>query len=32
MKDLQLCVHVGVKFLNMEISRCYLANYVKEFY
>ena len=30
MKDLQLYVHVIVKTLNLEISRCYLADYVKE--
>ena len=27
-----LCVHVVVKTLNLEISRCHLADYVKEFY
>ena len=32
MKDLLLRAHVDVKFLNMEISRCYLADHVKEFY
>ena len=32
MKDLLLCVHVGIKTLNLEISRCHLADYVKEFY
>ena len=32
MKDLLLCVHVVVKTFNMEISRCHLADYVKEFY
>ena len=31
-KDLLLCVHVVVKTLNLEISRCHLADYVKEFY
>ena len=30
MKDLLLCVHVVVKTLNLEISRCHLADYVKE--
>ena len=30
MKDLLLCVLVVVKTLNLEISRCYLADYVKE--
>ena len=30
MKDLMLCVHVVVKFGNLEISRCHLADYVKE--
>ena len=30
MKDLLLCVHFGVKTLNFEISRCHLADYVKE--
>ena len=29
MKDLLLCVHVA-KTLNLEISRCHLADYVKE--
>ena len=32
MKDLLLAVHVVVKTLNLEISRCHLADYVKEFY
>ena len=32
MKDLRLCVHVVAKTLNLEISRCHLADYVKEFY
>ena len=32
MKDLLLSVHVAVKTLNLEISRCHLANYIKEFY
>ena len=32
MKDLLLCVHVVVKTLNLEISRCHLADYVKELY
>ena len=30
MKDLLLCVHVVVKTANLEISRCHLADYVKE--
>ena len=30
MTDLLLCVHVVVKTLNFEISRCHLADYVKE--
>ena len=30
MKDLLLRVHVVVKTLNLEISRCHLADYVKE--
>ena len=30
MKELRLCVHVVVKTLNLEISRCHLADYVKE--
>ena len=29
-KDLLLCVHAVVKTLNLEISRCHLADYVKE--
>ena len=32
MKDLLLCVHVVVKTLNLEISRCHLPDYVKELY
>ena len=32
MKDLLLCVHVVLKTLNLEISRCHLADYVKELY
>ena len=32
MKDLLLCVHGVVKTLNLGISRCHLADYVKEFY
>ena len=32
MKDLLLGVHVVVKTLNVEISRCHLADYVKELY
>ena len=32
MKDLLLCVHVAVKTLNLEISRCHLVGYVKELY
>ena len=32
MRDLLLCVHVVVKTINMEISRCHLADYVKELY
>ena len=31
-KDFLLCVHVVVKTLNLEISRCHLADYVKELY
>jgi len=31
-KDLLVCVHAVVKSLNLEISRCHLADYVKEFY
>ena len=27
-----LCVHVVVKTLNLEISRCHLADYFKELY
>ena len=27
-----LCVYVVVKTLNLEISRCHLADYVKELY
>ena len=30
MKNLLLCVHVVVETLNLEISRCHLADYVKE--
>ena len=30
MKDLLLRVHVVVKTLNLEISRCHLTDYVKE--
>ena len=30
MKDLLLFVYVVVKTLNLEISRCHLADYVKE--
>ena len=30
MKNLLLCVHVVLKTLNLEISRCHLADYVKE--
>ena len=30
MKDLLLCVHVVVKTINLEISHCHLAGYVKE--
>ena len=30
MKDLLLCVQVVVKTLNLEISRCHLADYIKE--
>ena len=30
MKELRLCVHAVVKTLNLEISRCHLADYVKE--
>ena len=32
MRDLLLCVHVVVKTLNLEISRCRLVDYVKECY
>jgi len=32
MKDLLLCVHVVVNTLNLEISRCHVADYVKEFH
>ena len=32
MKDLLLCVHVIAKTLNLEISRCHLADHVKELY
>ena len=32
MKDLLSCVHVLVKTLKLKISRCYLADYVKELY
>ena len=32
MKDLLLCVHVVIKTLNLEISRCHLARYVTELY
>ena len=32
MKDLLLCVHVVVETLNLEISRCHFADYVKELY
>ena len=32
MKDLLLCVHVVVITLKLEISRCHLEDYVKEFY
>ena len=32
MKDLLLCVHVVAKTLTLEISRCHLADYVKELY
>ena len=32
MKDLLLCVHVVLKTLNFEISRCHLTDYVKELY
>ena len=32
MKDLLLCVHVVVETLHLEISRYYLADYVKELY
>ena len=31
MKDLLLCVHVVIKTLNLEISCCHLADYVKAF-
>ena len=30
MKDLLLCVHVVVKTLNLEISRCHLAHMSKK--
>ena len=30
MKDLQLCVHVVIKIFALEISFCYLADYVEE--
>jgi len=32
MKELLLCVHAVVEILNLEISRCHLAGYVKELY
>ena len=32
MRDLLLCVHVVVKTLNLEISRCRLVDFVKECY
>jgi len=32
MKELLLCVHSVVKTLDLEISRCYLADHVKEMY
>ena len=32
MKDLLLCVYVVAKTLNLEISRCHLADHVKELY
>jgi len=32
MKDLLLCVHVVVKTLNLETSRCRLSDYVIELY
>ena len=32
MTDYLLFVHVVIETLNLEISRCYLADYVKEFY
>ena len=32
MKGLLLCVHVVVKTLNLEISRCHLGDDVKELY
>ena len=32
MKDLLLCIHVVIKTLNLEISRCHLARYVTELY
>ena len=31
MKDVLLCVHVVAKTLNLEISRCHLADEGKEF-
>lgn len=31
MKDVRLSVHVAVKTFNLDISRCYLADYDKEF-
>ena len=32
MKILLLCVHLGAKTFNLEISSCHLADYVKELY
>ena len=32
MKDLVSRVHVVVKALNLKVSRCHLADYVKELY
>ena len=32
MKDLVSCVHVVAKAFNFEVSRCHLADYVKELY
>ena len=32
MKDLLLSVHFVVQTLNLQISRCHLADYVKELY